>query len=91
MQENGFHLPQERRNELHELSPGDHLLVEDNQAAKEVFVCFCAPQSFADLAERREEAKSCCQGETELGELSLSRTPGFNIVLTTDTQKLHRE
>lgn len=50
-----LHLPQKGRDELHKLCPGDHLLVENYQAAEEVFVCFCAAQSFADLGEREEE------------------------------------
>lgn len=43
------HLPQERRDELHELRPGDHLLVEDDQAAQEVLVSLSTAQCLANL------------------------------------------
>lgn len=59
-----LHLPQKGRDELHKLCPGDHLLVENHQAAEEVFVCFCAAQSFADLGEREEIG--CSRGEINL-------------------------
>lgn len=88
MKPKGLHLPQEWRNQLHQLSSGDHLLVEDDQAAQEVLVGLGAAQSLAHLRDSDRRGTGALRLRTGRGR---PRTPGSDTVLPTQAHESLRE